>query len=165
MRACPVRGDLGPVGAAGLLLPVWKHLPSGEQRIWRAITDDGDAVLGRVLGEAEAGAFRAALDPTEVVDARTLLSALVEEQRRIGLSQGVELAVRRVGAGPRIEIEGAHPNLLSHLKSIGCFTEIIQWKTRVFIPFDPERPDASLPVLERVVDVLPLAAETAARAA
>lgn len=40
----------------------------------------------------------------------------------------------RVNAKPRIEISGAPADQLAWLKSIGCFTEIIAYKTRVFIP-------------------------------
>ena len=42
----------------------------------------------------------------------------------------------RVNAKPRIEISGAPADQLAWLKSIGCFTEIIAYKTRVFIPVE-----------------------------
>ena len=36
----------------------------------------------------------------------------------------------------RVEIVGAEPSRIPELKSKGCFTEIIAYKTRVFVPFD-----------------------------
>ncbi len=34
----------------------------------------------------------------------------------------------------RLELIGASGAALPGLKVLGCFTEVIQWKTRVFIP-------------------------------
>ena len=36
----------------------------------------------------------------------------------------------------RLELIGASGSALPGLKALGCFTEVIQWKTRVFIPVD-----------------------------
>jgi len=140
----------------GLLLPIWKLLPEHEQRIWRAVTDDGQTVLGRVLSEADAAQLKAILDPTEALDAASILTAIVDEGRRIGLAHGAALKMRRVGAGNRIEVEDAPAPLVESLKAAGCFTEIIQWRTRVFVPFDPEGREGSGAVIERVLAILPV---------
>ena len=149
----------------GLLLPIWKLLPANEQRIWRAVTDDGQIVLGRVLSEADAAQLKAILDPTEALDAASILTAIVDEDRRIGLAHGAALKVRRVGAGKRIEVENAPAPLVESLKVAGCFTEIIQWRTRVFVPFDPGTRDASIPALDKVLAILPSKGEEALLAA
>ena len=140
----------------GLLLPIWKLLPEYEQRIWRAVTDDGQTVLGRVLSEADAAQLKAILDPTEALDAASILTAIADEGRRIGLAHGASLKLRRVGVGNRIEVENAPAPLVASLKAAGCFTEIIQWRTRVFVPFDPDNREESLPVIERVLAILPV---------
>ena len=140
----------------GLLLPIWKLLPEHEQRIWRAVTDDGQTVLGRVLSEADAAQLKAILDPTEALDAASILTAIVDEGRRIGLAHGAALKMRRVGAGNRIEVEDAPAPLVESLKAVGCFTEIIQWRTRVFVPFDPEAREESGVVIEKVLAILPV---------
>ncbi len=140
----------------GLLLPVWKLLPDDEQRIWRAVTDNGQTVLGRVLSEDDAARLKAILDPTEVLDAGSILTAIVDEGRRIGLAHGAALKMRRVGAGNRIEVEDAPAPLVESLKAAGCFTEIIQWRTRVFVPFDPEAREVSAGVIEKVLAILPV---------
>jgi len=41
-----------------------------------------------------------------------------------------------VNGRPRFEIGGVPHGQLPWLKSLGCFTEIIQYRTRVFIPID-----------------------------
>ena len=45
---------------AGLLLPIWDRLPDESMRVRRLVTDNGEHLIGRVLGPAEATAFRAA---------------------------------------------------------------------------------------------------------
>ena len=149
----------------GLLLPVWKLLPDHEQRIWRAVTDNGQTVLGRALSEEDAARLKAILDPTEALDAATILTAIADENRRIGLAHGAALNVRRVGKGKRIEIENASPPLVESLKAAGCFTEIIQWRTRVFVPFDPDSSADSLATIEKVLAILPAKGEEPAMAA
>jgi hypothetical protein len=140
----------------GLLLPIWKLLPDQEQRIWRAVTDDGHTVLGRVLSEDDAARLKAILDPTEALDADTILTAVADENRRIGLAHGAALKLRRVGTGNRIEVENAPSPLVASLKAAGCFTEIIQWRTRVFVPFDPKVQEGSGVVIEKVLAILPV---------
>ncbi len=135
----------------GLLTPIWKHLPDEEQRIWRAIPTKGDPVLGRVLPQIAAGRLKAVFSPTVAVSGATALEALTVERQRIPLGDGSTLSLRRVGAGDRIEIEDADADQLPHLKALGCFTEIIAWKTRVFVPFDPADPEATIPLLDRVM--------------
>ena len=149
----------------GLLLPIWKLLPDQEQRIWRAVTDNGQTVLGRVLSEDDAARLKAILDPTEALDADTILTAVADENRRIGLAHGAALKLRRVGEGNRIEVENAPSPLVASLKAAGCFTEIIAWRTRVFIPFDPDAKDGSLAAIERVLAILPAKGEEEALAA
>ena len=48
---------------AGLLLPIWDRLPDESMRVRRLVCDDGEHLIGRVLGPAEVTQFRAALGP------------------------------------------------------------------------------------------------------
>ena len=94
-----------------------------------------------------------------MLDAASILTAIVDEKRRIGLAHGAALKLRRVGAGNRIEVEDTPVPLLDSLKAAGCFTEIIQWRTRVFVPFNPEAQEGSLAVIEKVLAILPVTGE------
>src|SRR3546814_12619038 len=52
----------------------------------------------------------------------------------IGSSTGLTLQRRRVNGESRLELNGFDPRSLPSPKAHGCFTEIIQFKTRMFIP-------------------------------
>ena len=52
----------------------------------------------------------------------------------IDLGKGLTLNRRRVAGEMRLEIQGADKNTISNLKSQGCFTEIIAFQLRVFVP-------------------------------
>ena len=44
------------------------------------------------------------------------------------------MSVPLVNGSPRIELVGAPSQQHAWLKSIGCFTEVIHYRTRVFLP-------------------------------
>jgi hypothetical protein len=79
------------------------------------------------------------------MEARTTLSLLGGYQLRRSLVMGQ----------PRLEFIGASGAALPGLKALGCFTEVIQWKTRVFIPVD------GIDVLARVLAEHPVGASAA----
>jgi len=149
----------------GLLIPIWKHLPTGEQRIWRGTPDGSPALLGPALADVQAAALKGRLAPSDVVDPASVLAAVTTESRRIALDQGAALKLRRVGMSDRLEIENAPHELIGALKALGCFTEIIQYRTRVFVPFGGDAETHR--ILTTVLSVLPISgdAESVAQAA
>ena len=60
-RGCPRHRESRFWLVAGLLLPIWDRLPDESMRVRRLLADDGEHLIGRVLGPAEVGEFRAAL--------------------------------------------------------------------------------------------------------
>jgi hypothetical protein len=62
----------------------------------------------------------------------------LRESRTIPIKQPFEATMKcsRVAGEQRYEIVGAPVDQLPWLKSIGCFTEIISFRTRVFIPIE-----------------------------
>lgn len=137
----------------GLLLPIWKYLPNGQARIWRLKTDDDVNLLGPTLNESECAEIKALLAPTEAIDASTIFTAVATEKRAIKVGSGSKFKARRVGATYRFEIEDAPFELIDHLKSIGCFTEIISWKNRVFIPYGEDVPESqTINIIKKVLD-------------
>jgi predicted RNA methylase len=129
--------------ATGLLLPVWNRLPDDDVRIWRIADADGQTILGRIVSPAGfeklAAAFGVsmaiALSPSEIVEAARTREGIALP----GLDQA-RLARVRVNDAVRLEIRDFPPVRREWLKSLGCFTEIIAYKTRLFIP--PSRAEA-----------------------
>ena len=120
----------------GLLLPVWDRLPREDLRVRRLRTDDGEALIGRVLNPEQATALRRAFglgagprpSPAEVYE------ALTQRAAPFGLANGWRLVRRRLMGAERIEVEGPVDTDLAVLKRLGCVTEIVSWRTRVFVP-------------------------------
>ncbi|MDE0029978.1 MAG: strawberry notch C-terminal domain-containing protein, partial [Deltaproteobacteria bacterium] len=138
--------------AAGLLLPVWDRLPSENMRVRRLLTDDGEALIGRVLDAGQVRAVRSAFGLAGGL-AMTGAEAFEEIMGRgtaLGLANGWRLARRRIMGADRVEIEGPVDSDTEVLKRMGCAVEIISWRMRVFVP----GPD----LLERVIQRWPLAA-------
>ncbi len=123
--------------ATGLLLPIWSALPSDHLVVNRIADKDGNSWLGRLVFDehivqlfTKLGIDRAEnLPPTDIV--KSAVSG-----RSVDLSRPFPMTIRRVlvNGNPRIELVGAPAQQLAWLKSIGCFTEVIQYRTRVFLP-------------------------------
>ena len=139
----------------GLLLPIWDRVPDRNMRVRRLTADSGEHMIGRVLGPAEVVEFRNALGlaggpgltPAE------LFGEIMDRGAAFPLAtngyRAWRLARRSLMGAPRLEIEGPADGDVGTLKRMGCVSEIVSWRTRVFVP------DAD--VLERVVARYPLA--------
>ena len=131
----------------GLLLPIWDRLPADNMRIYRLQTEDGERAIGRLVSQEQLSNVYARLGLDCQI--RTTLNLLGGYQLRRSLVMGQ----------PRCELIGASGAALPALKAMGCFTEVIQWKTRVFIPVD------GTDVLARVLAEHPVGASVADAAA
>ena len=120
----------------GLLLPIWDRLPGENMRVRRLATDAGESLLGRVLTPEQAHAFRDAfglaggpgMSPAEMHE------AILTRGASFDFANGWRLARRRLMGAGRVEIEGPADGDLAALKRVGCATEIVSWRTRVFVP-------------------------------
>ena len=123
--------------ATGLLLPVWHKLPADDVRVWRITDADGRSLLGRIVPAsaieklaAEFGvAAQVALTAEEIIS----LAKAVGGAPLSGLGDA-RLTSVLVNGQRRLEIRGFPPERREWLKSLGCFTEIIAYKTRLFVP-------------------------------
>ena len=140
----------------GLLLPIWDRLPGENMRVRRLATDAGESLLGRVLTPEQAHAFRDAfgLAGGPVMSPAEMHEAILTRGASFDLANGWRLARRRLMGAGRVEIEGPADGDLAALKRVGCATEIVSWRTRVFVP---EYID-----LGRILDRWPLAVATPA---
>ena len=137
---------------AGLLLPIWDRLPDESMRVRRLLADDGEHLIGRVLGPAEVSQFRTALglDGGLCLTAAEVHDEIMKRGASFHLSNGWKLARRRLMGAFRIEIQGPADGDTDALKRMGCVAEIVTWRTRLFAP--------DRATLERIAERWPIAA-------
>ena len=120
----------------GLILPIWQKVPGENARIYRAMLDNGDALLGRALSEDEAAIIRGEFLSFDHRTAEGVITAVRSGRQQVDIGAGLKLVQRRIAGNQRLEIEGADRDTVQWLKSLGCFTEIHQYQLRVFLPND-----------------------------
>ena len=120
----------------GLLLPIWNRLPDTDMRVRRIRTEDGEALIGRMLnmGEVNRTLQQFGRDDAVRVSPDEVWTQLQEQGASFRLSEGLRLVKRRVMGIERVEIDHAHGNFVRTLRSSGCLTEMIAHSTRVFVP-------------------------------
>ena len=121
---------------SGLLLPIWDRLPDRHMRVRSLTTDAGERLIGRMLGPAEVHDFRAALG---LAGGPGLTPAEIHEEimargTAFPLANGWRITRRRLAGANRIEVEGPADAHIYALKRLGCVTEIVSYRTRVFVP-------------------------------
>jgi hypothetical protein len=119
----------------GLLLPIWKRLPTESTRVYRLKTDDGINLLGRRVSAgwaatAHVGQIRPKLPAGQA------LGLLREGRTVLELEDGLQLRRTRLMQTNRIELTGFAAGAVDRLKALGLFSEIISWKLRLFVPDD-----------------------------
>ncbi|MGX8009085.1 strawberry notch-like NTP hydrolase domain-containing protein [Mesorhizobium sp. ORM8.1] len=132
---------------AGLLLPIWKRLPTESSRVYRLQTDDGERIIGRRVSAAwVAGALAIGVSTLTAEDA---FNALMEGRTTLDLAEGLHLRRGRVMGANRIELSGFTDTMRERLSAYGLFHEIISWKLRMFVPTDATGPAALAKILQR----------------
>ncbi len=124
--------------ATGLLLPIWDKLPGELVRVSRIAAKDGRSLLGREVPAIHIPDLAKSLGIE--IDLEIGVEELVAMVFRTGKAMpfvGVEpLVVKRslVNGNQRFELTGWSPVRLDWYKAQGCFTEIIRYQTRLFVP-------------------------------
>jgi P-loop containing NTP hydrolase pore-1/C-terminal domain on Strawberry notch homologue len=120
----------------GLLLPIWKKIDSGSMRVYRLETSEGERLLGRMVDTHRMMQLAESLGLHHVqLSSREIYDLVMERRESYPLSGGLSLRASAVMGTTRLEVAGTISEALgSQLKAAGCFTEIISWRTRYFIP-------------------------------
>ena len=123
--------------ATGLLLPIWSALPSDHLAVNRIADAHGNSWLGRLVFDKHVVQLYTKLGIAKTDDLPVdAIASSVLSGRAVDVVRPFPMTIRRaiVNGNPRVEIVDAPAAQLSWLKSLGCFTEIIAYKTRVFVP-------------------------------
>ena len=118
----------------GLLLPIWKTIPTSNERIYRVTPEGCASLIGRTLSEEGAADLRARFMTGTPETPGEMLTAALGTTAPVDLGRGLTLTRRRVAGDVRLEINGADKGSIEGLKAFGCFTEIIAFQLRVFVP-------------------------------
>lgn len=132
----------------GLLLPIWKLMNADNPRVYRFTTDDGAQYIGRLIAPESVAMFQP--EATRVLTSEDGWSKLRAGQV---LSLGRDLAVRpaKVMYQQRYELTGFEVDELPRLKALGLYSEIIAYRTRLFVP--PDNHDVLQALLDRYMPV------------
>ena len=126
--------------ATGLLLPVWDKLPSDFVRVSRISAVDGRSLLGReVPVHCVPELCRAlGLEREQTLSADDIVQTVLATGRAMEFAGREQLMVKRslVNGSQRIELTGWSSARLDWYKAQGCFTEIIRYQTRLFVPIE-----------------------------
>lgn len=125
--------------ATGLLLPVWEALPKTSLDVIRIVDAEGTSWLGRQIPETDVEATLKHLGAsrTSETDISKIIPAIISGATYTAPHPiNLTFKTSRVNHQQRIEVTGATPAQLPALKASGAFTEIIAYKTRVFIPLE-----------------------------
>jgi hypothetical protein len=132
---------------AGLLLPIWKRLPTESTRVYRLQTDAGERIIGRRVSAAwAAGTLETGPASLSAGDA---FVALMDGRTILDLAENMQLRRVRVMGANRIELSGFTDAMRERLSADGLFHEIISWKLRMFVPTDAAGPAILAKLLER----------------
>ncbi|NLS07470.1 methylase [Rhizobium sp. P32RR-XVIII] len=142
---------------SGLLLPIWKLLPQDFCRVRRLQTDDGERIVGRVIApDRLAGLCRNfGIDQTTLIAPDEAWASLVDGSSVVGLAGDMTLRRVRVMNDYRVELTGFTDGMRDWLRSIGLFSEMINWKLRFFVPVTDEGEEILSKLMQRhrLVDV------------
>jgi hypothetical protein len=136
---------------SGLLLPIWRLLPHDFCRVRRLQMGDGERIIGRVIApDRLAGLCRNfGIGQNTLIAPEQVWASLVDGSSIVGLAGDMTLRRVRVMSEYRIELAGFTDGMRDWLRSIGLFSEIINWKLRFFVPTTDEGPVILTQLMQR----------------
>ena len=123
---------------SGLLLPVWDKLPADSPKVWRLQANDGRVLLGRSIDKSNIVPVlnKFGIDTAQLLDGPMIFD-LVWNHRQKQTCGKWKLQASYFKGEDRLEIVAVHDRAdLDWLRSIGCFTEMLNCQMRVFVPID-----------------------------
>ena len=130
-------------------MPIWNRLDAENMRVFRLQTDNGEKLLGRLVqAENIAAVYRnLKIEGTAELTVEEVFQAVIQRKEVVPLVRGWELRSSWVMGNQRLEVTGiGQESELMCLKALGCMTEMIRWKLRVFIPVN----DKATCIIEKI---------------
>ncbi len=119
----------------GAVLPVWDRLPQLTPKLSRAMTTDGNIVLGVVIPPSKVPETLEKLGAeSNSEDNSETLKVLLDGDGEVQLTNGWKLQRVRFQHENRIELEGPYSMHITSLQQQGVIIERAGFKTRFFIP-------------------------------
>ena len=121
----------------GTLLPLWNRLPDSRPRVYRAVTDEGERLIGRRLDDYDLTKFKISMNMIDQAGAYRELytfEQLMETGQRVQLANHWQIVKRLVMDEERLTINNTVYEDLDTLRRIGCTTERIHFAMVVTIP-------------------------------
>jgi hypothetical protein len=118
-------------------------------RVFRLQTDSGEKLLGRLVhAENIASVYRnLGISETPKMTADEVFQAVWKRKEVVLLVRGWQLRSASIMGNQRLEITGIRQEAeVMWLKAVGCMTEMINWKLRVFIPVN----ENSVGIIEKI---------------
>ncbi|BAI99021.1 MULTISPECIES: strawberry notch-like NTP hydrolase domain-containing protein [Sphingobium] len=125
--------------ATGLLLPIWHKLPDRSMEVWRIADKAGNGLLGRIVAAADVArmADQLGIEIAVTLSVQEILAAARRPDGIVIPALGKARLIRsRVNGQQRYELKEFDAARLPLYKSRGAFTEVVQYRTRLFIPVD-----------------------------
>jgi hypothetical protein len=124
--------------ATGLLLPIWDKLPDDYVRVSRIAVKEGQSMIGREVPHIYVPELMAELgiDVPISLDINAIANLALQSGKPVPIKGPEDLQLKRslVNGSQRLEITGWSLDRLEWYKVQGCFTEIIRYQTRLFVP-------------------------------
>ncbi len=135
----------------GLLLPIWDRLPQENMKVNRLEASDGSRLLGRIVGAAELEKLMIDVGAKSVGDftPAKIAASVMNDGAVFALATGLQLRRSRVMYENRLEIANYAPDQVEPLKAMGCFSEIIAHRLRLFAAARGEAYPAIAPIVAR----------------
>ena len=119
----------------GALLPIWNKLPSETPRVVQLVTDDKVRLLGRILTPEDHATLMNRLSPRSD-NAVKLKKQVINGKQEIHLHHDLIIRRSKIMDRYRLEVVGPVQDHVDALRGFGCFTEVINYQLRFFIPTD-----------------------------
>jgi P-loop containing NTP hydrolase pore-1/C-terminal domain on Strawberry notch homologue len=123
---------------SGMLLSIWHKIPSDSiPRIFRLQTIDGQVLLGRSIRPKQVAKLLAQFD-IKTVCSPAQIQQMVLDDSTVDVGR-YQLGLSRVRGESRIEVlNHSDSDNIQWLLVAGCFKEIINYRSRIFVPVSSE---------------------------